>query len=65
MPFMWRDSRWANVFLVGSCPAQNISGKSMEMLTARGVPLVVDRHDQFLVTCLHQSGLTAAALVPA
>ena len=65
MPFMWRDARYANVFLVGSCPAQNISGKSMEMLTAKGVPLVVDQHDQFLATCLHQSGLTAAALVPA
>lgn len=65
MPFMWRDSRWANVFLVGSCPAQNISGASMAMLTAKGVPLVVDQHDQFLATCLHQSGLTAADLVPA
>jgi hypothetical protein len=65
MPFMWRDARYANVFLVGSCPAQNISGKSMEMLTAKGVPLVVDRHDQFLATCLHQSGLDASALVKA
>ena len=65
MPFMWRDTRYANVFLVGSCPAQNISGKSMEMLTAKGVPLVVDQHDQFLATCLHQSGLDASALVPA
>jgi hypothetical protein len=65
MPFMWRDSRYANVFLVGSCPAQNISGASMEMLTAKGVVLVVDRHDQFLATCLHQSGLTASALVKA
>jgi hypothetical protein len=27
--------------------------------------LVVDRHDQFLATCLHQSGLTASALVKA
>lgn len=65
MPFMWKDSRYANVFLVGSCPAQNISGASMAMLTAKGVPLVVDQHDQFLKTCMFQAGIAQADLVPA
>lgn len=62
---MFRDPRWLNVFVLGSCPATNVSPKLYASLVARGVPVIVEQHDQLIATCLHQSGLTAADLVPA
>jgi hypothetical protein len=60
---LWRDSRYLNVFLIGSCPATNVSPLVFADLVKRGVPVIVERHDQLLATCLNQSGLSKADLV--
>lgn len=62
---LWRDARYLNVFLIGSSPAQNVSPLVYSDLVKRGVPTIVETHDQLLATCLFQSGLTQADLVPA
>jgi len=62
---LWRDARYLNVFLIGSCPAQNVSPLVYSDLVKRGVPVIVETHAQLLETCLFQSGLTAADLIPA
>ncbi len=62
---LWRDSRYLNVFLIGSCPAQNVSPLVYDSLVKRGVPVIVETHAQLLETCLYQSGLDASDLVPA
>lgn len=62
---LWRDSRYLNVFLIGSCPAQNVSPLVYADLVKRGVPVIVETHAQLLATCLYQSGLDADDLVPA
>ena len=62
---LWRDARYLNVFLIGSCPAQNVSPLVYADLVKRGVPVIVETHAQLLETCLFQSGLTAADLIPA
>ncbi len=62
---LWRDSRYLNVFLIGSCPAQNVSPLVYDSLVKRGVPVIVETHAQLLETCLYQSGLDADDLVPA
>jgi hypothetical protein len=61
---MWKPKGYANVFLIGAGSTINISGKTMESLTARGVPLVNDEHAQMLETVLHQTGLTMDDLQP-
>ena len=62
---LWRDARYLNVFLIGSSPAQNVSPLVYDSLVKRGVPVIVETHAQLLETCLFQSGLTAADLIPA
>ena len=62
---LWRHPEFLNVFLIGSGPAVNVSPKVFESLVARGVPSVVEAHDQMLKTCLAQAGLTTADLVRA
>ncbi len=62
---LWRDSRYLNVFLIGSAPAQNVSPLVYADLVKRGVPVIVETHAQLLETCLFQSGLKATDLVPA
>jgi hypothetical protein len=62
---LWRDARYLNVFLIGSAPAQNVSPLVYDSLVKRDVPVIVETHAQLLETCLFQSGLTAADLIPA
>jgi hypothetical protein len=65
MPTLYRDARYQNVFLIGGGPAINVSGAVMASYVARGVPVIVDTHDQMLRGCVAQSGLSMADLVPA
>ena len=62
---LWRDKRYLNVFAIGSCPATNVSPLVYDSMVKRGVPVIVETHDQLLATCLFQSGLSASDLVPA
>lgn len=60
---LWRHSKYRNVFLIGSGSTVNVSPAVYASLRARGVPEVVDAHDQLLKTCMTQAGLTPADLV--
>lgn len=61
---LWRPQGYLNVFLIGAGSTVQVSPEVMESLTARGVPVVVEAHDQMLESCLFQTGLTTADLVP-
>ena len=61
---MWRHPKYWNVFLIGAGQTVNVSPAVRASLLARGVPEVVEAHDQMLKTCLAQACLSAADLVP-
>lgn len=62
---LWRHSAYNNVFLIGAGSTVNVSPLVFESLTHRGVPVIVEAHDQLLKSCMFQTGLTQADLVPA
>jgi len=55
---LWRHPAYWNVFLIGSGPAINVSPAVYQSLKARGVPEIVEAHDQMLKTCMAQASLT-------
>ena len=61
---LWRHPKFWNVFLIGAGDTVNVSPAVYQSLLARGVPEVVDAHEQMLKTCLAQASLTTADLVP-
>lgn len=61
---LWRDARYTNTFIVGTTAAQNVSPKLRDSLVQRGIPLIVEQHDQMLKTCMFQAGLSQSDLVP-
>lgn len=61
---MWRPQGYLNVFLIGAGSTVNVSPATADSLTARGVPTIVEAHAQMLETCLFQTGLTMADMVP-
>jgi hypothetical protein len=61
---LWRPQGYLNVFLIGAGSTVQVSPLVMESLVERGVPTVVEAHDQMLESCLFQTGLTTADLVP-
>lgn len=61
---LWRPQGYLNVFLIGAGSTVCVSPEVLDSLTARGVPIVVEAHEQLLKSCLFQSGLTEADLVP-
>jgi hypothetical protein len=62
---LWRHPQFLNVFLIGAGPAINVSPEVFVSLTARGVPVIVEAHDQLLKACITQSGLALSDLVAA
>lgn len=60
---LWRDSRFANAFLVNGdvCTVDDLTYAS---LTSRGVPVVVNKHDQMLTGCMRKAQLTMGQMVP-
>lgn len=62
-PFLWRDSRYANVFLVEAANAIAIDEAARDRAIAEGVQLYVGQHDQMLKSVTAKAGLTAADLV--
>jgi hypothetical protein len=61
---LWRPQGYLNVFLIGAGSTVNVSPEVADSLTARGVPTIVEAHQQMLDTCLFQCGLTPDDLVP-
>jgi hypothetical protein len=61
---LWRPKGYVNTFLIGAGSTMHVSEAVYTSLTARGVPVVVEMHPQMLETCLFQTGLTEADLVP-
>lgn len=61
---LWRHPKFWNVFLIGAGDTVNVSPALYQSLLARGVPEVVDAHEQMLKTCLAQASLTTADLFP-
>lgn len=61
---LWRPQGYLNVFLIGAGSTVTVSPAVLDSLTARGVPLIVEQHVQMLETCLFQTGLTQADLIP-
>ncbi|MEM1333930.1 MAG: hypothetical protein AAGG08_10760 [Actinomycetota bacterium] len=54
---LWKDRRYAEVFLVGAGPAINVSPDLRDHYRSLGVPQLVDQHDGLLASCKHQAGL--------
>lgn len=61
---LWRHSAYNNVFLIGAGSTVNVSPLVYESLVHRGVPSIVEAHEQLLKSCMFQTGLTDADLVP-
>lgn len=61
---LWKHPDFQNVWLIGAGAALNIGPKIAASLTARGVPTIVEAHQQTLKGCLVQSGLDLSDLVP-
>lgn len=62
---LWRHPKYLNVFLIGAGQAINVSPQVYNYYTLTlKVPVIVEAHDQLLKSCLFQSGLTTADLVP-
>lgn len=64
-PFLWRDARFANVFLVESANAITVDEVTRNRAQAEGVKLYVGEHDQFLKSCVVKAGLNWSDLVAA
>lgn len=62
---LWRHPAYLNTFLVGAGPAINVSPELFASYQAAGVPYIVEAHDQLLLGCMTQAGLTAANMVRA
>lgn len=62
MPTLYRDSRFANVFLVNG-DVTTIGGKLYASLQARGVAEVVDTHDQSLISFMRKAQIKTGMLV--
>jgi hypothetical protein len=62
MGTLWRDQRFANVFLVNG-DAVTVGPGLYDSLVARGVPVVVEVHDQSLIAYMRKSKLTMAQMV--
>ena len=54
---LWRDPRYAELFLIGNGPAINVSPEVRDHYMALGVPRLISEHDGMAETCRHQSGL--------
>lgn len=63
MGTLWKDLRFANVFLVNG-DAVTVGPGLYDNLVARGVPVVGEIHDQQLIACMRKSKLTMAQMVP-
>ena len=61
---LWRPKGYLNVFLIGAGSTVCVSPAVLDSLTARGIPTVVEEHAQLLESCLYQTGLTMADMVP-
>ena len=55
---LWKDERYAEVWLIGNGPAINVSAQVFNHYRALDVPYLVNRHDGMLRSCMHQSGIT-------
>ena len=60
---LWRDSRFANAFLVNGdvCTVDDLTYAS---LSARGVPVVVNKHNQMLIGCMRKAQMKMAQMAP-
>ena len=61
---LWRHPAYQNTFLIGAGDTINVSPQVYDSLIARGVPVIVDPHDQMLKGCMTQAGLTLTDMVP-
>lgn len=61
---MWQHPDFLNIWLIGAGAAINVSPEVAKSLTKRGVPTIVEAHQQLLKGCLVQSGLDLTDLVP-
>lgn len=63
MPTLYRDSRYNNVFLVNG-DVTTVGPNLFASLTGRNVPVVVDLHDQSLISYMRKSQIKTGQLVP-
>lgn len=63
MATLYRDTRFHNVFLVNG-DVTTVGPQLFDSLKARGVPLVVDAHDQSLISFMRKSHIKTGQLVP-
>jgi hypothetical protein len=61
---LWRPQGYLNTFLIGAGSTMQVSEAVFNSLVERGVPYVVEGHQQMLETCLFQTGLTMADMIP-
>ncbi len=63
-PFLWRDSRYQNVFLVEAANAITVDETTRDRALAEGIRMYVGTHDQLLQSCRTKAGLAWSDLEP-
>lgn len=63
-PFLWRHTRYANVFYVEAANVITLDPAGRDRALAAGVPLYESAHDQMLKSCRVKAGLEPADLTP-